>query len=88
MSQREKIQETFRRVLRQTALRALLLPSGKSPLDVDKATADALLEPLAAGMEADFELCCEVAAQLEALAQASETEPTVELDDSLELSTE
>ncbi len=74
MNQRDQILETMRRVLRQTTLRAILRPLGRTPLDVTQDEADALLESYEAAIENDFVMCCEVANQLAALEQHVEDE--------------
>lgn len=72
MNQREAIQETMRRILRQTTLRAILRPAGKTPIEVTQAEADALLEPYEQAIDQDFAMCCEVADQLVAHAQRAD----------------
>ena len=67
---KKRIQETLRRVLRQTTLRAILRPLGRTPLDVSKAEEADLLEPYEQAIEADYVMCCEVADQLIALSHA------------------
>lgn len=89
MNQREAIQETFRRILRQTTLRALLRPHGRTPLDVTQQEADAMLEPFEQFLDTDHLMCCEVADQLVALERAGAN--AVELrqeEDTLTLSTD
>lgn len=68
MTPEKNVQETLRRILQQTTLRAILLPIGRTPLDVTQAEADALLEPYEAAIENDYQMCLEVSGQLIALA--------------------
>ena len=69
---KKRIQETLRRVLRQTTLRAILRPLGRTPLDVSKTEEVQLLEPYEQAIEADYVMCCEVADQLVALSHAGD----------------
>lgn len=69
MTTRDYILETMRRVLRQTTLRAILKPLGRTPLEVSPQEAEMLLAPYEEAIERDFMMCAEVANQLVALAQ-------------------
>lgn len=88
----ERVRETFRRVLRQTTLRAILRPLGKTPLDVNEHEAAELLEPYQVAIEADFVMCTEVSNQLIALAlaggDAAREQLEQQADEDLSLSTE
>ncbi len=87
MDQRDAILETLRRVLRQTTLRAILRPLGRTPLDVTAEEADALLEPYAQQLETDFVMCREVAEQFAALVTHTPVEQA-EPSDTLTLDSE
>lgn len=67
MTESEAIKETMRRVLRQTTLRAILRPLGRTPIEVAKHEQDELLEPYEAAIGGDFLICCLAADQLVAL---------------------
>lgn len=86
MTPRDQILETFKRVLQQTTLRAILHPVGRTPIELSKEEADALLEPFEQLLESDFQICVEIADQLRALepqppeVQQLEEAATLELD--------
>lgn len=88
-TQRDRILETFKRVLQQTTLRAVLHPAGRTPIELSKEEADHLLAPFEQMIEADFEMCVEIADQLRALGEQAPVEAQ-QLDEvaTLELSTE
>ena len=88
----ERVRETFRRILRQTTLRAILRPLGKTPLDVNEREAAELLEPYQVAIDADFLMCTEVSDQLIALAlsggDAVREQVEQQADEDLSLNTE
>jgi len=69
MTPRYQVLETFRRVLRQTTLRAIVRPQGRTPDELTQEEAAALLEPYEQALGADFSMCVEIADQLLALAE-------------------
>ncbi len=82
----EQLGQTFRRILRQTTIRALLRNSGKQPLDLSPEEGDALIESFKDALEADQLMCVEVARNFYNLGFAAAARPEpVEEPEAVEL---